>query len=107
MGRLKKILLAPFKILAFILLGVAEGIVWFFSRTLVQDLLKIIVLLAIVLVVAPITYLSLGYQPQFYPDNYFEFLNTGLLLYLTYRFVLKRNSRKNDSWFIEDEDSNY
>jgi len=105
MGRLKKIVFAPFKILVFIFLGFGKGVFWFFSRNLVQDILKAILLLLIVLMVGPILYLSLGYSPQFYPDNYFEFLNTGLLLYLTYHFVLRR-SPKNDSWFIEDEDSN-
>ena len=105
MGQLKKILLSPFKLLAFILLKTGKGILWFFSRTLVRELLKIMMMLCVILIVSPILYLYLGTSPQFYPDNYFEFLNTGLLLYLTYHFVLKNHSQKNNSWFIDDEDT--
>jgi hypothetical protein len=107
MERLKKIILAPFKILVFVLQKTCEGVLWFFSQTFIQNLLKISVLLFIVLVVGPVLYFYLGLPPQLHPDNYFEFLNAGLLLYLTYQCVLKRSSHNDEDWFIKNEDSHY
>ena len=52
--------------------------------------LKIWALLILILGVGPYVYLQYDWPYDLKPRNYFEFLNTGLLLFIVYRLMFKK-----------------
>jgi len=63
--------------------------------------LKISALLIFTLGLGPIFYVTYEWPHDLKPRNYFEFLNTGLLLFLTYHLILKQKS-KIKCWLDDD-----
>jgi hypothetical protein len=63
--------------------------------------IKILVLLVTTLIIGPILYLAYDWPYNLKPQNYFEFLNTGLLLFLVYHIILRKKD-KLKCWLDDD-----
>ena len=85
------------------ILQVVGNILWvIITSDIFKAWVKISLLLIITLGIGPIFYLGYDWPYDLKPRNYFEFLNTGLLLFLTYHVVLKMKIHL-ECWFKDDD----